>query len=151
MKKFKFDLQPLLGHRKRKEDGLKRELADVRRQLAKETKLLNKLHTELGFYQEELKGKQKKKFNPDEITVYHKYFNRMQKVIENQNIIVEEFIKEVEKKREELMNASKEKKAIENLKDKKHSSYIKLARNEEQKIIDEVATMRYGKENSNLQ
>jgi flagellar FliJ protein len=143
MKKFQFKLRAVLNHRQRKEDGFKKELADLQRALEMETFTLNRLKLELVKYQHELKIKQQNSFDIKELPTYYTYFKHMQEVIVEQTIKVEAFLKSVEIKRDDLLGASKDKKAIEKLRDKKQSDHIKLVLDSEQKLIDENATMRH--------
>lgn len=143
MKKFQFKLHAVLGHRQRKEDGLKKELADLQRVLELETLALSKFKSELLMYQHELKEKQLTDFDVNELPTYHTYFQHMQEEIIGQTIKVEAFLRSVEAKREELLDASKDKKAIEKLRDRKKEDYIKLVLSDEQKLIDENTTSRF--------
>ena len=69
----------------------------------------------------------------NEITKHNLQVNRAQNV--------------VDKKIDELIAAQKDRKIIEELKEKQHTEYMLMADKEENKVIDEIATMGAAREN----
>ncbi len=63
--------------------------------------------------------------------------------IEEQAIKVKRANAEVEKKREELVEATKEKKKFEKLKENQHENYIIEEKRSEQRVTDEIVSYKY--------
>jgi len=149
MRKFKFKLQPVLKHRQKKEDILKKELAEIRQLYEKEKQLLEQLKSKLAELQEELRVKQCSSVDASDIAVCSNYIDRVQREIETQVSRVADIAKEVIKAQERLMQASRDKKVLEKLHDKKYEEHKQESERIEQGLIDEIATVRHGRSESN--
>ncbi|WDC85856.1 flagellar FliJ family protein [Caloramator sp. mosi_1] len=57
---------------------------------------------------------------------------------------------ELENIKEQLMNATKERKVLENLKEKSYDEFLFEIRKSENKVIDEMAIINYFKKNGEL-
>jgi flagellar FliJ protein len=140
--KFNFKLQSVLTYREKKEDALKKELADLKAKHERERQILHGLARKLDRKQKELKQKQLEKLDVGEISLYHAYISKVQENIVLQTIRVQELLARVCAKREKLIEASKEKRMMEKLYDKHFEEWQQSLLRDEQKLIDELATSR---------
>jgi len=145
MPRFKFKLQPVLEHRRKKEDILKKELAEVKKLFESEKSLLEKLRQRLFDLQSELREKQKSSFEISDITNYSNYIDRVEDEIELQIIKLTGIAEDVKKAQKRLLEASKDKKVLEKLHERKHEEFQKEIERIEQSLIDELATIRHGR------
>ena len=139
---FKFRLQKILELKKQKEDVLKKELTDL---LNKKKELLHKKNSlakekDKNLYA--LENNLSTLFIIEEILAYFSFIEVLDKKIEE----ILEFLKILEKEiiqaREKLIQASKEKKVLIKLKEKKEKIYNQLENRREQKFFDEIAGIR---------
>lgn len=145
MAKFKFRLQSFLGVKEKIEEQKKNEYGKaikiLEEEKAKKQSLINQRLTNLN----ELKLKINTGINPNELQQYNNFMAYILKKIEEQDIVIEKSQKIVEKKREEVVNAMKERKMLEILKENKYVEYTKEEKKVEQKIIDEIVSFKYNK------
>lgn len=145
MKKFKFRLNTVLKVKQKKEDSLKTELVGLKKILELETSRLNKLKNDKLACQKELKQLRSKDIDINKLALYEYYLEALKQKIANQTSRVEGCKVAVGEKKAELLEASKEKKAVEKLHDKRYSEYLSDVQSAEQKIFDEISTVRYGR------
>lgn len=144
MPTFKFRLESVLELRKRVEDQRKKELAHLRELLHKEQDFLKELETKTVEALAGMKECQKGSvFNIEEVMRYYRYFTFCRDKIKEQISLIESLIISVEKKREDLVAASKERKILEKLKDNQLQEHKHVMDSWETKIIDELATNGY--------
>ncbi len=145
MAKFKFKLQPVLHHRRKKEDIFKKELADIKRLFEIEKSILEKLERRLTNLHTELRGKQRSSLDPSEAVAYSNYIDRVEQEIELQMIKLTNIANDVKRAQERLIEASKDKKILEKLYDKQYEEFKKELERIEQGLIDEIATIRHNR------
>jgi len=145
MPKFKFKLQPVLEHRQKKEDIFKKELAEVKKRFESEKLLLEELKQKLFDLQSELREKQKSSFEISDIAAYSSYIDRVEGEIELKIIKLTEIAEDVKKAQKRLLEASKDKKILEKLHERKYEEFQKELERIEQGLIDELATIRHGR------
>lgn len=140
MKKVPFRLDAVLNTKIAKENELKQELA--------------KLQLELQQSEEILKGFENEWDKSDQITekicgsnlLHQQYYREL--LIDKMKAQRQENFQKMElvaKLRERLMQISKEKEAIEKLKKLHEDNQEKMIMHEQQKFLDEIAVIRYGK------
>lgn len=145
MKKFSFRLDAVLKLKQKKEDNFKLELAELKRTLEYEKAWLSKLKNDKLKCQNKLLQLRNKLMDINKLILYEKYLEALDRKIVTQTNCVSECKTAIEKKRIELLEASKEKKAVEKLYDKKYSEHLNNARKQEQKLFDEISTVKYGR------
>jgi flagellar protein FliJ len=144
MATFKFRLESVLELRKRVEDQRKKELAHLRELLHKEQDFLKELEAKTVEALSGMKECQRGSvFNIEEVMRYYRYFTFCRDKIKEQISLIESLIVSVEKKREDLVAASKERKILEKLKENQLQEYKQVMDSWETKIIDELATNGY--------
>jgi flagellar protein FliJ len=143
MRGFKFKLQPVLDQRQKKEDILKKELAEKKLLFEQEKIVTEGLKSKLSDARQEFRDKQKDHPKASEAASYILFFDRVEREIEFQIMKLTELVAEVNKAQERLMEAMKEKKIIEKLRDKQIEEYQAEVNRQEQVFIDEISTVRY--------
>lgn len=149
MKKFVFKLKPVLHQRQRKEDILKKELAEARRALEVERERLAALNERLQGLHAALREKQLSMTETAEVAVHTKFIERIEREIEVQLARVTDLAAEVRAAQERLLEAAKDRKVLEKLEEKQLHEFKQEAERVEQGVIDEIATVRHNRNNSN--
>jgi len=143
MRGFKFKLQSVLDQRQKKEDILKKELADKKLLFEKQKILMESLKSKLSDTRQEFRDRQNERLKASEAAAYISFFDRIGHEIELQTMKLAELVAEVNRAQERLMEAMKEKKIIEKLRDKQMEEYRTEVNRQEQVFIDEISTVRY--------
>lgn len=142
---FKFKLASVLSLKEKIEDSKKRELGAAT--LHKERLLSEKL--ELVERREEavqaVKKHNSKTVDVQSLREFNTYNAYMEQAIELKNKEVQEAQKKVEEKREALLEAVKERKILDNLKEIQNEVFMEEEKRGEQRILDDIVTYKYGK------
>ena len=144
MPKFFFRLQGHLDLKSKLEDQRKLEYGQAAADLERERAKLNALETQrteaLSAFREDIN----KNVKPQLAGVYNNYLNRLKESISLQADAVKQAEAEAERRRLALVEAMKERKMLETLKEKHYADYIKEQNLMEQKAADEVISFRHG-------
>ena len=137
---FKFRLEPVVGLKKQKEDERKIALAGAKKELQQKEECLLGLHNEKRDCVEAV-GSKSESGGVDiaEMLVYYAYLEKLTDEIAENTGAVERSREDVESKRDLLLQSSREKRALENLREKMKARYLLAARKAEQVIMDETA------------
>jgi flagellar FliJ protein len=138
MKKFKFRLEKILQYREIIKTEKKRELS-LRLGVLREAEV--KLES-LFSAQAVNNMPQDAVCSADEFFMRGQYSTRLKEEIVKQRLVIIEAEKKVEEARLAYIEAAKETKTLDMLKDKKKEQYEELVRHEESKILDETVTQR---------
>jgi len=138
MKRFTFRLQRILDIREQIRDEARQELGRRNVILAQERSVLEGLEAELR----RLQGASDGIVTAGELLLTNAYGLRVQKLIEQQAVKVEEARKAVVEAQERYIQANKDARALEMLKEKKRAEYDQEVLKEEINQLDEVATQR---------
>ncbi len=124
MKKFRFKLQKLLDIREAKEKEIKNELMKVLALQNKERILQDELRSKISRYETQYSDIIKKgQFNPDQMMSIMRYTDVARKAIIEAERRIESYQPEVDRIREKLVAASRDKKIVEKLKERKHEEF----------------------------
>jgi len=134
MKKFSFELEPLLRMRLWQEDQAKRNLGWVQRDLFKRQEELEKL-----LYEREAQVLNTPQEDPLLYLTAHAYLDYLDKQKDRKIQQIENLEKNLEKKREELQKAIVDRKKLDQLQDKAKEEYRIETNRQEAKRLDEVA------------
>ncbi|MBE7414852.1 MAG: flagellar export protein FliJ [Deltaproteobacteria bacterium] len=145
MKKFTFTLEPLFNYRQRLEDFCRKGFEEALGLLKEEEKKIERLRELYRQSSAEIDSLKEKGEAPVELDIHYAYVEGLKKHIADQERILREVNLLAERKRGELVEASKNRKVIEAFKDKSLESYNKEARRREQRESDELVTLRYGR------
>ena len=140
---FRFRFQSILDIKSRLEDLKKAKFGEANEELRIQTEKLSVLLNEQVFQYELLKEKNKKGVTPKDLIVYNNYMNRLKQAIEIQKKVIAKAQEAVELARRELIEASKERKKFETLKEKKLEEYWEDYYKKEQTALDEIVSYKY--------
>lgn len=146
MKKFNFRLQKVLEVRKLKEDQRARELAALKQELIKAQSLLELLRQEnirITAYLQSHHLVVGSKLDMGQLHNCCNYMDGLKSKMASQVKEIKDCVAKVERKRIELIEASKEKKVMEKLKDQKYEEFLKDVEIWERNILDEVGTLGF--------
>lgn len=144
MKKFRFRLQTLLDQRQTIEDQLLAELGELRQEEAVELARLSGLRAELVQVWEALAMLDRS--NAAALERSDLYAKTLPDDIKVEELTLEAVRTRVEAKRAELVEAMKQRKVIETLRDKQEHAYIDAAMRAEQSSLDEMSSLRYARQ-----
>ncbi|NLY74789.1 MAG: flagellar export protein FliJ [Firmicutes bacterium] len=143
MTKFKFKLETVLKVKTRVEELRKIELreAELRREKARLElcRWQDEVEDHLRLYREKFQ----KRIQPAEANNYHLYLLWLNRQVDLALLALDQCEREVAERRQRLIEASKEKKILEKLKEKAYQAYQAEQLNQEIKFLDELGTGRY--------
>jgi flagellar FliJ protein len=145
VKKFNFSLESVLGYRKSVEDDVKRDLSALGKILTDTDGILVSLRGEYGRSVKGLELMQKGSVSPKELEMYLNFQKNLKEKIKSQEEQLNKVKIDWENKKDELVDASKEKKVLEVLKEKKAEEYRYCFAKSDQKEMDEVTSNRFQK------
>lgn len=141
--KFNFRFESVLKHRKVLEDLAQREFQEVNSRLQNEIQKLHEMHeasskAQSVAFQRQSAGGQA----GPALSQVNEFLKGQDIRIERQRLKVQEIEKQVEEMREILRQKAIDYKIIESLKEKKKEDFKKEAAKKEQKVTDDIASMR---------
>lgn len=143
MSKFKFKLETVLKIKTRIEDLRKIELGEAEHKREKARLELCRCQDEVEANIRIYREKFQKKIIPEEANSYHRYLTWLNRQVDLALLRLQECQREVDNCRQRLIEASKEKKVLEKLKEKAYQDYQAEQLNAEIKFLDELGTGRY--------
>ena len=102
---YTFNLQTVLDHRQFIEDNLKKELAEIKQQVAKVRQQLDTTKRKEMDTAQALKEEQSKGLSSDGVLAYHSYLNRLADRIERQKNTLEKLVEDESEKQNELLRS----------------------------------------------
>jgi flagellar FliJ protein len=144
MKRFHFTLQPVLDQRQRIEDEKQMVVAQKRKALDEAERELRRLNEEFRVNADLLRMKHAK-LDIEELRVGYAHLQFLDRCIVAQIRVVAERRLALEKARKELLEASKERKAVEKLKERRRTAHETEAMRIEQIEIDDGNARRHGR------
>lgn len=142
---FKFKLQSVLEYRINVEEKVQGEFSDANRRLEEQKSVLTALIAERESLMNDLRNMQKGAMKADDITTMIAYVENIREKEKNQKEVIQQAGQQVEAKRLELVEAVKNRKVMENLRDKHAAEYLKNLSEMEQKSSDEMAVLKFGR------
>jgi flagellar FliJ protein len=146
MAKFKFSLEALLNHRLHHEEVVQKELAVYGCRVRDEKATLMRIQQEKDKAYAEIHQKQLRGIAISEHIVYANFLEGLARNMVTQKEKIIDAEKQFAQKREELIEAVKKRKTIENLKEKGLAAYSKNLLKLDQDFLDEVAICRFHNE-----
>lgn len=135
MKKFIYSLQPLLGVKRTLEQQQKNELASAEARLQDLKQTLANIKTRFEIRRTEFTNKLKEGMIPYDITAYAIGFEALRDKEKRQLLKIDEQAEEVNRIRGELIETMRERKMLENLRERHYSEYLEEVKRENEKII----------------
>ncbi|MGI6707454.1 MAG: flagellar export protein FliJ [Clostridia bacterium] len=144
MKKFVFSLQTLLNLRESVEKEQKNKLQAIQTELHGMRQDLYRLQEQkqqavTAYLQECEEG-----ITTSRMKEYHAFFETMEKRIEEQKKAIKDTEKKEEQQKQLVIHAMKQRKILENLREKHCRQYLLEEQAKEQKRLDELAAQRAG-------
>ena len=136
---YKFNLEPLLNHRRYQEEVLQKELAGLKIRLAAEKDKLWVLRQKKRKFVQQLQEKQIDGRPASEIKLYIDFVDQLSKEMEAQRQNVLEAERNFNLKRQDLIAAMKKRKTLDRLKEKGLQAYEQEQLKKERSFMDEVA------------
>jgi flagellar FliJ protein len=143
MAKFKFTLAPVLEHRERIEDEKQQVLAERMRELKAAEDELARLNAEFRRYSTALR-EDHAKLSSEELRWHYAHLEYLDRCMTMQHGIIFQRRAAVDRARGDLVAASKERKVIEKLKDRRFEEYQAHEAAQEQKDLDDTNNRRFG-------
>ncbi len=149
MKKFRFRLQRVLDIKHTIEEARRRDFLAAQNEHDKAVAKLNDVKRNRSKYIDMLYTREQDEINVLEINMYYRYFQMLEHQIARQFELIKLACEEVEKRRVILVEAVKDRRIIERLKEKKFSSYMKETLSDEQFISDDLAGGKFFQQKNN--
>ena len=146
MSRFKFALEALLNHRLHHEEIIQKELAVCGCRVRDEKTILTRIHQDKDKAYVEIHEKQLRGIAISEHILYANFLEGLARNMVVQQEKVKEAEKKYAQKRDDLIEAVKKRKTIENLKEKGLASYSRKLLKLDRDFLDEVAICRFHKE-----
>lgn len=143
-KRFQFRLEQVLNLRIQVEEVRVRELAQAKGQLLRIEEAL-RAHLEQEGQFLEMYGDFEKTggFNSDQVMVYCDYKEWLLRKEKQSRLQEQEWTREVERRRQEAVKASRERRLLENLEGKQKRAHDQEVLGEEQRFLDEVSSIAF--------
>lgn len=142
MKRFVFNLESLYEHRQRAEEACQREFVEANLKLQSEERRLDEFKAQYRNSGLEMDALKEKGASANELEMHHAYLGGLKKQMISQEALVSKHYKIVEKKRAELVEASRNKKVMEIMKEKSLSAHMLKENRREQKEADDLTSAR---------
>ena len=142
---YRFNLEPLLNHRRLIQETLQKDLAILKISLIDENQRLITYEETRVKLLEELHQIQKEGTTTSDILLYLPFIEQVSKDIERQKNRVLELENKVEQNRKDLLEATKKKKALQKLKEKAFKAYNQKLIKNEQDFLNEVAVSQFNR------
>lgn len=142
---FRFRLESVLNYRRTIEENLLKELSELRRQLSHEEDRLKMMIFEKDGHINDLGSLQKGgvTLQIEDIKLYFSYLNGLELKIKNQGDIIKKCQERVDKKLAEVVDAMKNRKILEVIKERGYREYTREINLKEQRLLDEIAVNRF--------
>lgn len=140
MQRFSFKLQRLLDFRQIQEDQAQAEFAKATRALVLEKERLQRLRDILEGAMQSLREEQEKATSLAILKMFQEYIDRTREEIQRQVLRVAAAGEYRNKCLRAYEEATRRRKVVENLRERRWQQYLELNLAEEQKFLDELAT-----------
>jgi len=143
MKKFKFRLERVLETKVSEERQKKRELGEKLNQLSYEESVLDQLLKQIEEHEKSQRHSIQVSSNAGYLLRQHRWQQELNKKKNEQIRTIARCENDVEKARVALMEATREKRVLEKLKEKQFEEYKKELNAEEQKVLDDIGSRNH--------
>jgi flagellar FliJ protein len=143
MKKFVFRLETLLYHRRNIEERERIKFSRIRGELLAELDHLETLQAKHAETRSELALKKSGECDSREISWFYRFLDRLSLEMAVARERIAQLERELEVQKQIMIEASRDKKMIENLRLKKEKEFLVSLERQEQKSIDEIVVTRF--------
>jgi flagellar FliJ protein len=144
MKKFRFTLQPVLEHRERLEDEKQQAVAQRKRALDDAERELRRLNDKFRTHSERLRSEHRT-LDGEQLRVEYAHVQFLDRAIVAQIRVVAERRVALDRARDELLEASKDRIMVEKLKDHRKALHDAEAQQAAQSEMDDQNARRFGR------
>jgi flagellar protein FliJ len=145
VKKFQFKFETVLKVKEKKEEALKHELMKLQALKIEQKQLLARIDEEKNAMFREKGSEKERGTNIQQLQYFERYIAVLHHQIDLTNKKIAELEGRVVDKRHEVVEASREKKTFERLKEKHFTGFKKMVIDNEQKQLDEMAISKYNR------
>ena len=138
----KFELEQVLKYRTEVERARKQEFAVAKQNLDHACERLSQEKAMLEGLSKEYSNRQGELDSIEDIRMYSDFFGRKRLEVKDQKEQVEQLGRVADDQRDILLDASKDKKVLESLKDKKAKEFRMAMDKKEQEFMDEIAIQK---------
>ena len=142
MARFIFRLQSVLGIKEKVEDLKKNEFGKAVTALAEARRALAEMEASREKCIDHFRRDISKGIDPDAFKRYNLYIEQVNLAIKRQTFVVEQCEAFVEVKRQELVEAMRDRKTLETLRDNDFEEYLVEEKKQEQKVVDEIVSYK---------
>jgi flagellar FliJ protein len=143
-KRFKFSLQPVLEQRKRVEDEKQQVAAQRQRELDRSEAELKRLNDDFRLSSERLRTNHRS-FDAEGLRLHYAHLQFLDRAITAQIRVVAERRVALDRARTDLLDATKERKVVEKLKERRHEAFVAEELRIEQNELDDGNARRFGR------
>jgi flagellar FliJ protein len=143
MKKFVFRLETLLYHRRSIEERERIKFSRIRGELLAELDHLETLQAKHAETRSELALKKSGECDSREISWFYRFLDRLSLEMAVARERIAQLEQELEVQKQIMIEASRDKKMIENLRLKKEKEFLVSLERQEQKSVDEIVVTRF--------
>lgn len=144
--KKQFELQQVLNYRADLEKLRKQDFASAKQDLEAACDKLDQQKQETELIAEEFCGRQQQMDSVFELQLYADFFSRKREELKEQQRKIDLLDRVLEDRREVLVQATKDKKVMEQLKEKQKEAFRREIAHKEGLLLDEIATQKKGQE-----
>ncbi|MDR1689577.1 MAG: flagellar export protein FliJ [Clostridiales bacterium] len=143
MAKFVFRFKSYLSVKEKVEDQKKiaygKALKQLEEEKRKKREMINERENAINSFKEKLQ----KRISAADTQMHNNFLAYIKEAISKQEKVIKAAENEAEKKRLELVEAMKERKTLEKLKERDYEEYVIESKKEEEKITDGVVSYKY--------
>jgi flagellar FliJ protein len=139
MPRYPSKLDAVLRQRKRRQEEVQEEFIGLKHDLDTAEDQLRLLHREFEAAMKELSEQQAKGIAPGELDLYYRLIKQQYDRMEERRKTIEHLADECERKRQDLLEATREKKVVEKIEEKRKEIFLKDLEKKERNLLDEVA------------
>lgn len=143
MAKFKFSLQNVLKIKAQVEEMHKNNLSKATQQYFEQKNVISNIENDILRTVKMIENKEKERINVWQMKMHFDYINRLREVKEEQTKKLKIYEDEMNECRNKLIEAVKERKMFESLKEKEFSNFKHEQEKKEEQIIDGLVSFKY--------
>lgn len=137
-----FDLEQVLMYRREMEKLRKQDLIVAKHHLELANQELQREENLVSLLGQEFNRTQQELVCIDDVRMYADFFSRKREEIKQQKEQIENLDQVMNEKRFDLMEASKDKKVLESLKEKKNAEFKQMMATRERNFLDEISIQK---------
>lgn len=146
-KSFKYRLEKILEMKRKAEDEEKEKLGKLRQELAHEIQVKADLEQQLVNVHVELKTKRLSgALNIAELRWFPQHIKNLENKIKYQELRIQELHIKIEEQTQALARAMQERKSYEKHKEQSHAAWLAEIEAAEAKMLDELATIKFARD-----